>query len=129
MVKQEHWKELAKQLGLEEEADDVEELITYLADIPTDEPNKYRDSFVVFLDGFRVSNKLNVIKTIREINCYKMGLKKAKEFVENCPNRVATLTLRSDAEKMKKQLEDSGGFSSIKEYLNDKRIYGTMASS
>ena len=50
--------------------------------------------------------KINVIKAVREIT--GLGLKEAKELVDNAPSTVKEGLAKADAEGMKKQLEEAG---------------------
>ena len=52
------------------------------------------------------NNKLNVIKTIRTI--LNLGLKEAKDFVENLPAVVKENISKDDAENIKTRLEETG---------------------
>ena len=52
------------------------------------------------------NNKLNVIKTIRTI--LNLGLKEAKDFVENLPAVVKENISKDDAENIKNRLEETG---------------------
>ena len=58
------------------------------------------------------SNKLNVIKVIREIT--GLGLKEAKELVESAPKMVKEGITKQEAEDIKKKLEESGAKVSLK---------------
>ena len=51
--------------------------------------------------------KIEVIKAIREIN-QEVGLKEAKDMVDNPPAEVAKDVKREEAEEMKKKLEETG---------------------
>jgi len=51
-------------------------------------------------------NKIQVIKEIRGVT--DLGLKEAKELVEECPNPVKQGLAREDAEDIKEKLEDAG---------------------
>jgi len=51
-------------------------------------------------------NKINVIKAIRAIT--GLGLKEAKDMVEGVPATVKEGVPKAEAEKIKKQLEESG---------------------
>lgn len=51
--------------------------------------------------------KIEVIKAIREIN-QEVGLKEAKDMVDNPPAEVAKEVKREEAEEMKKKLEEAG---------------------
>ena len=53
------------------------------------------------------SNKLNVIKVIREIDP-NLSLKDAKDLVDNPPQKVAEKIDRSKAEEIKKKFEEAG---------------------
>lgn len=52
------------------------------------------------------NSKLNVIKTIRSI--LNLGLKEAKDFVENIPATIKEKIQEKDAEEIKNKLESSG---------------------
>ena len=51
-------------------------------------------------------NKINVIKVVREIT--GLGLKEAKDLVEGAPKTLKEGISKSDADEMKKKLEDAG---------------------
>ena len=50
--------------------------------------------------------KINVIKVIRSIT--SLGLKEAKELVDNAPSKVKEAVPKEEAEDVKKQLEEAG---------------------
>jgi large subunit ribosomal protein L7/L12 len=52
------------------------------------------------------ANKINVIKEVRAIT--GLGLKEAKDLVEGAPKPVKEGVNKSDAEALKKKLEDAG---------------------
>jgi large subunit ribosomal protein L7/L12 len=52
------------------------------------------------------ANKINVIKEVRAIT--GLGLKEAKDLVEGAPKAVKEGVNKSDAEALKKKLEDAG---------------------
>ena len=52
------------------------------------------------------ANKINVIKTVRELT--NLGLREAKELVESAPIAVRESVSKDEAEDTKKKLEDSG---------------------
>ncbi len=52
------------------------------------------------------ANKINVIKEVRAIT--SLGLKEAKDLVESAPKAVKEGVNKSDAEALKKKLEDAG---------------------
>ena len=53
------------------------------------------------------ANKLNVIKVLRELNP-NLGLKDAKDIVDNPPQVVAQKLERAKAEELKKKFEQAG---------------------
>lgn len=52
------------------------------------------------------SNKVSVIKVVREIT--GLGLKEAKELVDNAPKTVKEGLSKAEAEEMKAKLEEAG---------------------
>ena len=50
--------------------------------------------------------KINVIKVIRSIT--SLGLKEAKELVDNAPSKVKEAVPKEEAEDVKKKLEEAG---------------------
>jgi large subunit ribosomal protein L7/L12 len=58
------------------------------------------------------SNKINVIKVVREIT--GLGLKEAKELVESVPKPLKTGVSKEEAETIKKKLEEVGAKVEIK---------------
>jgi len=58
------------------------------------------------------SNKINVIKVVREIT--GLGLKEAKDLVESAPKPVKTGVSKAEAEELKKKLEEVGAKVEIK---------------
>lgn len=58
------------------------------------------------------ANKINVIKVVRELT--GLGLKEAKDLVEAAPKPVKEGIAKSDAEAMKKKLEEAGAKVSLK---------------
>ncbi len=75
------------------------------------EPVAAKTEFDVVLESFG-ANKLNVIKVVRAATA--LGLKEAKDLVEGAPKPVKTGISKDDAEKLKKELEESGATVSIK---------------
>jgi large subunit ribosomal protein L7/L12 len=53
------------------------------------------------------ANKINVIKIVREIT--GLGLKEAKELVDNPPKPVKEAVSKEEAEDVKKKIEEAGG--------------------
>ena len=52
------------------------------------------------------ANKMAVIKTVKEVT--GLGLKEAKDLVDNAPKTVKEAASKADAEEMKKKLEEAG---------------------
>ena len=75
------------------------------------EPEAAKDEFDVVLTSFG-ENKVAVIKAVRAIT--GLGLKEAKEMVEGTPSTVKEATPKSEAEEIKKQLEDAGAATELK---------------
>lgn len=74
-------------------------------------PVEEKTEFTVMLTGFG-DKKVQVIKAIRTIT--GLGLKEAKDLVEGVPAMVKEAIPKADAEKIKKELEESGGTVEIK---------------
>ncbi|WP_345782581.1 50S ribosomal protein L7/L12 [Desulfurobacterium pacificum] len=58
------------------------------------------------------AKKINVIKVVREIT--GLGLKEAKELVDNAPKPVKEGVSKEEAEEIKKKLEEAGAEVEIK---------------
>ena len=58
------------------------------------------------------AGKINVIKVVREIT--GLGLKEAKELVDNAPKAVKTGVSKDDAEATKAKLEEAGAKVEVK---------------
>lgn len=56
--------------------------------------------------------KIQVLKVVRELT--GLGLKEAKDLVDNCPKPVKTKVKKAEAEDLKKKLEEQGGIVEIK---------------
>ena len=56
--------------------------------------------------------KINVIKAVREITA--LGLKEAKELVDNAPSVVKEAVSKEESEEIKKKLEDAGASVTLK---------------
>ena len=61
------------------------------------------------------ANKMQVIKTVKEIT--GLGLKEAKDLVDNAPKTLKEAASKADAEDIKKKLEDVGAKIELKEAL------------
>jgi large subunit ribosomal protein L7/L12 len=70
-----------------------------------------KDTFDVILATIG-SNKINVIKVVRELT--GLGLKEAKDLVDGAPKPVKEGVSKEDAEKMKKSLTDAGATVELK---------------
>jgi large subunit ribosomal protein L7/L12 len=64
-----------------------------------------KTEFSVVLTGIG-DKKIQVIKGVRSVT--NLGLKEAKELVDNVPNKVKEGISKEDAENIKKQLEEAG---------------------
>jgi large subunit ribosomal protein L7/L12 len=58
------------------------------------------------------ATKINVIKVVREIT--GLGLKEAKELVDNPPKPVKEAITKEEAEEIKKKLEEAGAEVEVK---------------
>jgi large subunit ribosomal protein L7/L12 len=56
--------------------------------------------------------KVNAIKVVRSIT--GLGLKEAKELVDNAPSTVKEGVTKDEAEDLKKQLEEAGAYVEVK---------------
>jgi large subunit ribosomal protein L7/L12 len=65
---------------------------------------------VILKDGG--AKKVNVIKVIREIT--GLGLKEAKDLVDQAPNTVKEAVSKAEAADLKKKLEEAGGTVEVK---------------
>ncbi|MDA0833944.1 MAG: 50S ribosomal protein L7/L12 [Planctomycetota bacterium] len=78
---------------------------------PAAEAAAEKTDFDVVLTGFG-DNKIAVIKVVRAAT--GLGLKEAKDLVEGVPKPLKTGISKEDAEKLKKEIEESGGKVEIK---------------
>ena len=58
------------------------------------------------------ASKMNVIKVVKEVT--GLGLKEAKEMVDNAPKTLKEAAQKADAEEMKKKLEEAGAKVTLK---------------
>ena len=58
------------------------------------------------------ASKLNVIKVVRAIT--GLGLKDAKDLVDNCPKTLKEAVSKEDAEKMIAELKEAGAVAELK---------------
>lgn len=70
-----------------------------------------KTEFDVVLEGFG-EKKIEVIKVVRAIT--GLGLKEAKDLVDNAPKPVKTAIPKEEAEKIQKQLEEAGAKVTVK---------------
>jgi len=70
-----------------------------------------QDEFDVVLTSAG-DKKIQVLKVVRDIT--GLGLKEAKELVDNTPKPVKTKVKKAEAEEMKKKIEAEGGKAEIK---------------
>jgi large subunit ribosomal protein L7/L12 len=67
--------------------------------------------FTVSLDAAG-DKKIQVIKVVRAVT--GLGLKEAKELVDNAPSNVKEGVAKEEAEQIKSQLEEAGGIVTLK---------------
>jgi large subunit ribosomal protein L7/L12 len=70
-----------------------------------------KTEFDVVLTGFG-DKKLNVVKVVKNIT--NASLMDAKKMVEECPSTLKSAVSKDEAEKIKKEIEESGGTVEIK---------------
>ena len=70
-----------------------------------------KDEFDVVMTSFG-GNKVSVIKAVRAIT--GLGLKEAKDAVESSPSAIKEGVSKSEAEEVKKQLEEAGATIELK---------------
>ena len=71
-----------------------------------------KTEFDVVLKSFDAAAKLKVLKLVREV-C-GLGLKEAKEIVDNCPKTLKEAVSKEDAEKIVNDLKEAGATAEIK---------------
>lgn len=74
-------------------------------------PEEEKTEFNVILNSFG-SNKIQVIKVVRTLT--GLGLKEAKDLVDNAPKPVKEGISKEEAEKVKKELEEAGATVELK---------------
>lgn len=75
------------------------------------EPVEEKSEFNVVLAEIG-EKKINVIKVVRELT--DLGLKEAKELVDNAPNNVKEGVSKDEAESIKSKLEEAGAAVELK---------------
>ena len=76
-----------------------------------DSPAEEKDEFNVMLTSSG-SSKINVIKVVRSIT--SLGLKEAKELVDNAPKAIKEGVSKAEADDLKTQLEEAGASVELK---------------
>ena len=69
-------------------------------------PVEEKTEFTVVLKDVG-SNKINVIKAVREVT--SLGLKEAKDLVDGAPKPIKEGVSKAEAEEIKKKIEEAGG--------------------
>jgi large subunit ribosomal protein L7/L12 len=69
-----------------------------------------QSAFTVSLDAAG-DKKIQVIKVVRSVT--GLGLKEAKELVDNAPSKIKEGVAKEEAEQVKSQLEEAGGVVSL----------------
>ncbi|MBF0399597.1 MAG: 50S ribosomal protein L7/L12 [Magnetococcales bacterium] len=77
---------------------------------PVEKPEEQTEFTVMLVDAG--DKKIHVIKAVRAIT--GLGLKEAKDLVEGAPKPVKEAVSKEDAEKFRKELEESGAKVEIK---------------
>ena len=76
-----------------------------------DSPEEEKDEFNVMLTSAG-SSKINVIKVVRTIT--SLGLKEAKELVDNAPKAIKEGVSKAEADDLKTKLEEAGASVELK---------------
>ena len=71
-----------------------------------------KTEFDVILETFPSDKKIAILKVVRGLT--GLGLKEAKEIVESVPKTIKEAVAKSDAEEVKKQLEEAGAQVNLK---------------
>ena len=74
-------------------------------------PAEEKTEFTVILASAG-ANKINVIKAVREVT--SLGLKEAKDAVDNAPSNIKEGVSKAEAEEIKKKLEEQGAVVEVK---------------
>lgn len=74
-------------------------------------PAEEQTEFTVVLTGIG-TNKINVIKAVREVT--SLGLKEAKDLVDNAPKTVKEGITKDEAEALKKKFTEAGATVEVK---------------
>jgi len=71
-----------------------------------DEKEEEKDAYDISLEDFG-DNKIDVIKAVKA--ALGLGLKEAKDLVENVPSDLKSTVPKDEAEEMKEKIEEAGG--------------------
>jgi large subunit ribosomal protein L7/L12 len=74
-------------------------------------PAEEKTEFTVVLTGVG-ANKINVIKTVREVT--SLGLKEAKDLVDSIPKPIKEGVNKEEAETLKKKFAEAGATVEVK---------------
>ena len=74
-------------------------------------PAEEQTEFTVILTGIG-GNKINVIKTVREVT--NLGLKEAKDLVDSAPKPIKEGVSKEEAEALKKKFTEAGATVEVK---------------
>jgi large subunit ribosomal protein L7/L12 len=103
--------ELEEELGIEAGAAVAAPAAGAAAAEGDEEEDEEQSVFDVSLEDFG-SNKIKVIKAVRGVT--DLGLKDAKELVENLPSTIKEQVDKETGEDMKEEIEDAGGSIELK---------------
>ena len=76
------------------------------------EPVKEKDAFNIKLGAVDQKAKIKIIKEVRTIT--GLGLKEAKDLVESAPKPIKEKASKTEADDIKKQIEEAGGKITLK---------------
>lgn len=71
-----------------------------------------KSEFDIVLEAVNADKKIAVLKVVRTIT--GLGLKEAKELVENAPKTIKEAASKAEADDIKKQVEEAGGTIALK---------------
>ncbi len=103
--------ELEEELGIEAGAAVAAPAAGAAAAGGEEEEDEEQSVFDVSLEDFG-SNKIKVIKAVRGVT--DLGLKDAKELVENVPSTIKEQVDKETGEDIKEEIEDAGGTIELK---------------
>lgn len=103
--------ELEEELGIEAGAAVAAPAAGAAAAEGDEEEDEEQSVFDVSLEDFG-SNKIKVIKAVRGVT--DLGLKDAKELVENLPSTIKEQVDKETGEDIKEEIEDAGGSIELK---------------